>query len=93
MLSHGSFNIHNGLADLVDRWINDTDNWIYDEEDTDRPMLCGNLTGARHCPTGDYLPLFIATLIYLPDVSVRVCAITRKPSANVEKSMKTADLP
>lgn len=34
------------------RWINDTDNWIYDEEDTDRPMLCGNLTGARHCPTG-----------------------------------------
>ncbi|XP_031618644.1 sodium channel protein 60E isoform X2 [Contarinia nasturtii] len=33
-------------------WINDTDNWIYDEEDIDRPMLCGNLTGARHCPTG-----------------------------------------
>ncbi|XP_035910397.1 sodium channel protein 60E isoform X5 [Anopheles stephensi] len=29
-------------------WINDTQNWIYDEEDM--PMLCGNLTGARHCP-------------------------------------------
>ncbi|XP_055315474.1 sodium channel protein 60E isoform X4 [Sitodiplosis mosellana] len=33
-------------------WINDTDNWIYDEEDIDKPMLCGNLTGARHCPKG-----------------------------------------
>uniref|UniRef100_A0A182QPZ0 Sodium channel protein n=1 Tax=Anopheles farauti TaxID=69004 RepID=A0A182QPZ0_9DIPT len=29
-------------------WVNDTQNWIYDEEDM--PMLCGNLTGARHCP-------------------------------------------
>lgn len=37
------------------RWINDTDNWIYDAEDTDRPMLCGNLTGARHCPTGKFI--------------------------------------
>lgn len=37
---------------IANRWINDTDNWIYDEEDIDRPMLCGNLTGARHCPTG-----------------------------------------
>lgn len=37
---------------IANRWINDTDNWIYDEEDTDKPMLCGNLTGARHCPTG-----------------------------------------
>lgn len=31
-------------------WINDTDNWLYDDEEM--PMLCGNLTGARHCPTG-----------------------------------------
>ncbi|XP_052895021.1 sodium channel protein 60E isoform X3 [Anopheles moucheti] len=29
-------------------WVNDTQNWIHDEEDM--PMLCGNLTGARHCP-------------------------------------------
>uniref|UniRef100_A0A182PBH0 Sodium channel protein n=1 Tax=Anopheles epiroticus TaxID=199890 RepID=A0A182PBH0_9DIPT len=29
-------------------WVNDTQNWIYDEDDM--PMLCGNLTGARHCP-------------------------------------------
>ena len=32
-------------------WINDTENWIYDEEGG-MPMLCGNLTGARHCPPG-----------------------------------------
>ncbi|XP_030387841.1 sodium channel protein 60E [Scaptodrosophila lebanonensis] len=31
-------------------WVNDTDNWLYDEEEL--PMLCGNLTGARHCPLG-----------------------------------------
>ncbi|XP_037956573.1 sodium channel protein 60E-like [Teleopsis dalmanni] len=31
-------------------WINDTENWLYDEEEL--PMLCGNLTGARHCPLG-----------------------------------------
>ncbi|XP_036331768.1 sodium channel protein 60E [Rhagoletis pomonella] len=31
-------------------WINDTDNWLYDDEEL--PMLCGNLTGARHCPLG-----------------------------------------
>ncbi|XP_017482425.1 PREDICTED: sodium channel protein 60E [Rhagoletis zephyria] len=31
-------------------WINDTDNWLYDDEEL--PMLCGNLTGARHCPFG-----------------------------------------
>ncbi|XP_060654318.1 sodium channel protein 60E isoform X1 [Drosophila nasuta] len=31
-------------------WVNDTDNWLYDEEEM--PMLCGNLTGARHCPLG-----------------------------------------
>ncbi|KAL9916057.1 na channel protein 60E isoform 2-T2 [Glossina fuscipes fuscipes] len=29
-------------------WINDTDNWLYDDEEL--PMLCGNITGARHCP-------------------------------------------
>ncbi|XP_058466071.1 sodium channel protein 60E isoform X1 [Malaya genurostris] len=29
-------------------WVNDTDNWIIDDEGI--PMLCGNLTGARHCP-------------------------------------------
>ncbi|XP_037825375.1 LOW QUALITY PROTEIN: sodium channel protein 60E-like [Lucilia sericata] len=31
-------------------WINDTENWLYDDEEL--PMLCGNLTGARHCPMG-----------------------------------------
>ncbi|XP_059225604.1 sodium channel protein 60E isoform X7 [Stomoxys calcitrans] len=31
-------------------WINDTDNWLYDDEEL--PLLCGNLTGARHCPFG-----------------------------------------
>lgn len=31
-------------------WVNDTDNWLYDEDEM--PMLCGNLTGARHCPMG-----------------------------------------
>lgn len=34
----------------VCRWINDTDNWLYDDEEL--PLLCGNLTGARHCPYG-----------------------------------------
>ncbi|XP_055627097.1 sodium channel protein 60E isoform X2 [Toxorhynchites rutilus septentrionalis] len=29
-------------------WVNDTENWIIDDEGL--PMLCGNLTGARHCP-------------------------------------------
>lgn len=29
-------------------WINDTENWIYDNDEL--PTLCGNLTGARHCP-------------------------------------------
>lgn len=37
-------------------WINDTENWIYDVEGL--PLLCGNLTGARHCPTGKSLHLF-----------------------------------
>uniref|UniRef100_A0A1I8MS87 Sodium channel protein n=1 Tax=Musca domestica TaxID=7370 RepID=A0A1I8MS87_MUSDO len=31
-------------------WINDTDNWLFDDEEL--PLLCGNLTGARHCPEG-----------------------------------------
>ncbi|XP_017866410.1 PREDICTED: sodium channel protein 60E isoform X4 [Drosophila arizonae] len=31
-------------------WVNDTDNWLYDEDEM--PTLCGNLTGARHCPMG-----------------------------------------
>lgn len=34
------------------RWINDTENWIYDEDGV--PMLCGNLTGARHCPQSNF---------------------------------------
>nr|XP_029725458.1 sodium channel protein 60E [Aedes albopictus] len=29
-------------------WVNDTENWLIDDEDM--PLLCGNLTGARHCP-------------------------------------------
>lgn len=56
-MAHGDFPINcyrpsSSCGPSNYRWINDTDNWIYDEEDTDRPMLCGNLTGARHCPTG-----------------------------------------
>lgn len=31
-------------------WVNDTENWIYIEDGS--PLLCGNLTGARHCPPG-----------------------------------------
>lgn len=31
-------------------WVNDTDNWLYDDEEL--PTICGNLTGARHCPLG-----------------------------------------
>lgn len=29
-------------------WINDTEHWIYNVDEL--PLLCGNLTGARHCP-------------------------------------------
>ncbi|KAG6458491.1 hypothetical protein O3G_MSEX010892 [Manduca sexta] len=29
-------------------WIKDSSNWMLDEEEV--PILCGNLTGARHCP-------------------------------------------
>ncbi|XP_064547056.1 sodium channel protein 60E isoform X2 [Drosophila montana] len=31
-------------------WVNDTDNWLYDDDEL--PTICGNLTGARHCPLG-----------------------------------------
>jgi voltage-gated cation channel len=33
-------------------WISNTSNWRIDwnDEDEEPPMLCGNLTGARHCP-------------------------------------------
>lgn len=31
-------------------WINDTANWMYTENE--EPIMCGNLTGARHCPEG-----------------------------------------
>ncbi|XP_067630184.1 sodium channel protein 60E isoform X2 [Eurosta solidaginis] len=37
-------------------WINDTDNWLLNDEEM--PLLCGNLTGARHCPT-DYTCLCV----------------------------------
>ena len=37
----------------TDRWVNDTENWLIDDEDM--PLLCGNLTGARHCPPGMYI--------------------------------------
>ncbi|XP_037037155.1 sodium channel protein 60E isoform X3 [Bradysia coprophila] len=39
---------YNASYDEWRSWINDTQNWIYD--DLGYPMLCGNLTGARHCP-------------------------------------------
>ncbi|XP_050539645.1 sodium channel protein 60E-like isoform X2 [Daktulosphaira vitifoliae] len=31
-------------------WINKKENWLSDNEGN--PMLCGNVTGARHCPSG-----------------------------------------
>ncbi|XP_055685880.1 sodium channel protein 60E isoform X1 [Lutzomyia longipalpis] len=40
----------NSTAEEWMSWVNDTENWIYDEEGI--PLLCGNLTGARHCPSG-----------------------------------------
>jgi hypothetical protein len=36
-------------------WMNDVDNWLKAGED-EEPVLCGNVTGARHCPP-DYLCL------------------------------------
>lgn len=33
---------------LIHRWISDKENWIYNEGGD--PVICGNLTGARHCP-------------------------------------------
>ncbi|KOB71189.1 Sodium channel protein, partial [Operophtera brumata] len=29
-------------------WINDSSHWMVDDEAV--PIICGNLTGARHCP-------------------------------------------
>ncbi|KAH8253423.1 hypothetical protein KR032_005459 [Drosophila birchii] len=46
-------------------WVNDTDNWLYDEEEL--PVLCGNLTGARHCPF-EYVCLCLITLDYWENV-------------------------
>ncbi|PSN31689.1 hypothetical protein C0J52_21915, partial [Blattella germanica] len=31
-------------------WVNDEENWLFTEED--EPVICGNVTGARHCPFG-----------------------------------------
>ncbi|RZF45624.1 hypothetical protein LSTR_LSTR010575, partial [Laodelphax striatellus] len=31
-------------------WISNSSHWIFTDED--EPMLCGNMTGARHCPPG-----------------------------------------
>lgn len=30
------------------RWISDPSHWMVDDEEV--PIICGNLTGARHCP-------------------------------------------
>ncbi|XP_052755866.1 sodium channel protein 60E isoform X3 [Galleria mellonella] len=32
------------------QWIREPSRWIVDEEEV--PIICGNLTGARHCPSG-----------------------------------------
>ncbi|XP_037923835.1 sodium channel protein 60E isoform X3 [Hermetia illucens] len=40
----------NVTKDEWQSWINDTDNWLFNDDEM--PMLCGNLTGARHCPAG-----------------------------------------
>lgn len=37
-------------------WTWSPENWLLDEED--EPILCGNLTGARHCP-GNYTCLCV----------------------------------
>jgi Ion transport protein len=31
-------------------WIKNSSHWQFVDEESDVPMLCGNLTGARHCP-------------------------------------------
>ncbi|KAL5288421.1 hypothetical protein ACFFRR_008949 [Megaselia abdita] len=41
----------NGTAEDWHRWVNDSNNWYWMEEE-EMPRLCGNLTGARHCPEG-----------------------------------------
>ncbi|XP_075215259.1 na channel protein 60E [Lycorma delicatula] len=40
---NGTFESHSHWKE----WISNETNWIYVEEE---PMLCGNMTGARHCP-------------------------------------------
>lgn len=38
------------LQFMVYSWINDTEHWILNENS--KPTICGNVTGARHCPDG-----------------------------------------
>ncbi|CAH0401394.1 unnamed protein product [Chilo suppressalis] len=40
----------NFTDELWSQWISDRSNWIVDDEEV--PIICGNLTGARHCPGG-----------------------------------------
>ncbi|KAJ2948315.1 hypothetical protein O0L34_g7553 [Tuta absoluta] len=40
----------NFTEELWAQWIKDPSHWIVDDEEV--PIICGNLTGARHCPTG-----------------------------------------
>lgn len=42
--------VANSIIDFNFSWINDTEHWIYGDDGL--PLLCGNLTGARHCPPG-----------------------------------------
>lgn len=37
------------VALFVYSWTRDSNNWIYKNE-TEEPILCGNVTGSRHCP-------------------------------------------
>ncbi|KAL0820244.1 hypothetical protein ABMA28_006163 [Loxostege sticticalis] len=39
----------NFTDEIWSQWIADPANWIVDDEDI--PIICGNLTGARHCPS------------------------------------------
>lgn len=76
------------------RWINDTTNWIFDEEDTDKPMLCGNLTGARHCPAGNIFICFISRLrSHFQQISVCGCvsALGLREPATAAKLIPTAE--
>ncbi|CAH0764231.1 unnamed protein product, partial [Diatraea saccharalis] len=40
----------NFTDEIWSQWISDPSNWIVDDEEV--PIICGNLTGARHCPIG-----------------------------------------